>query len=141
MRLWDVNIWIYAFRSDSPLHEKARNSIQSALDGRESFLFCPGIASSFLRLVTNPRIFKEPSPIAEAWLFVDALESHPAAIFADMDPMAFGIFKHLCLASGVAGNAIPDAYVAALAIRRDALFVTADRGFARFKGIELELVG
>ena len=58
-----------------------------------------------------------------------------------MDPMAFGIFKHLCLATGAAGNAIPDAYLAALAIRQDALFVTADGGFARFKGIELELVG
>jgi uncharacterized protein len=141
MRLWDVNLWIYAFRSDSPLHDKAFDSIQTALDRRESFLFCPGIASSFLRLVTNPRIFKEPSLIAEAWLFVDALESHPAAVFADMDPMAFGIFKHLCLAADTSGNAIPDAYLAALAIRRDALFVTADRGFARFKGIALELVG
>ena len=140
MRLWDVNLWVYAFRSDSPAHEKARASIQSALDRRESFLFAPGIAVSFLRIVTNPRIFVEPSPIAEAWLFVDALESHPAAVLADMDPMAFGVFKHLCLVVDAAGNAIPDAYLAALAIRHDAVFVTADRSFAAFKGIELEFV-
>ena len=140
MRLWDVNLWVYAFRSDSPLHGKALDSIQTVLDRRESFLFSPGIASSFLRLVTNPRIFKLPSPIAEAWLFVDALESHPSAVPADMDPMAFGIFKHLCLAADAASNIIPDAWLAALAIRQDAIFVTADRGFEMFKGLELEIV-
>lgn len=141
MRLWDVNLWVYAFRSDSPLHEIARASVQAALEEPEPFLFSPGIASSFLRLVTNSRIFKEPSRLAEAWLFVDALESHRAAVYADMDPMAFGIFKHLCLVSDSRGSAIRDAYIAALAIRHDALLVTADRGFALYKGLELELVG
>ena len=140
MRLWDVNLWVYAFRSDSPFHGKALDSIQTVLDRRESFLFSPGIASSFLRLVTNPRIFMQPSPIAEAWLFVDALEAHPSAVPTDMDPMAFGIFKHLCLAADAAGNIIPDAWLAALAIRQDAIFVTADRGFEIFKGLELEIV-
>ena len=140
MKLWDVNLWVYAFRSDSPLHAKALASMQDSLDRNQSFVFSPGIASSFLRLVTNSRIFKEPSPISEAWLFVDALESHPAALHADMDPMAFGIFKHLCLVADAAGNDIPDAYLAAIAIRQDASFVTADKAFKRFKGLELEII-
>ena len=141
MRLWDVNIWVYAFRSDSPMHQISRDSMQASMDRRESFLFSPSVASSFLRLVTNARIFKEPSSVAEAWLFVDALESHPSAVAADMDPMAFGIFKHLCLVADAKGNDIPDAYLAALAIRQDAVLVSADRGFARFQGLDLELVG
>jgi predicted nucleic acid-binding protein len=66
MKLMDVNQWVCAFRSDSPFHEKARESINSCLQRREPFLFSPGIASSFLRLVTNPKIFKEPSTIEEA---------------------------------------------------------------------------
>ena len=140
MRLWDVNLWVYAFRSDSPLYTKALASMQVSLDRRESFIFSPGIAASFLRLVTNPRIFKVPSPISEAWLFVDALESHPAALHADMDSMAFGIFKHLCLVVDAAGNDIPDAYIAALAIRQDAIFMTADKAFARIKGLELQII-
>jgi toxin-antitoxin system PIN domain toxin len=140
MRLWDVNLWVYAFRSDSPLHTKALASMQGSLDRRESFVFSPGIAASFLRLVTNSRIFKEPSPLSEAWLFVDALESHPAALHADMDPMAFGIFKHLSLVADAAGNDIPDAYLASLAIRQDATLVTADKNFERFKGLAVELL-
>jgi len=53
--LWDVNLWVYAFRSDSPMHETA--------------LFCPYVVTSFLRLVTNPRIFSQPSRVEEAWGF------------------------------------------------------------------------
>jgi uncharacterized protein len=141
MRLVDVNIWVYAFRADSPLHDAALASLQASLEESASFLFCPQIAVSFLRLVTNPRIFKEPSRLAEAWLFVDVLESHRATVHAEMDAMAFGILKHLSLVSDSAGHAIPDAALAALAIRHDAILVTADRGFSSFTGLELELVG
>jgi len=140
MKLWDVNIWVYAFRADSPLHDKAYALMRGSLDKREPFIFSPGIAASFLRLVTNPRIFKEPSPIGEAWLFVDTLESHPSAIKAEMDPMALGIFKHLSLVIDAAGNAVPDAYLAALAIKHDAIFVTADKGFEAFQGLQMEIV-
>lgn len=122
------------------MHDAALASIQAVLDRRESFIFSPQIAASFLRLVTNSRIFREPSSASEAWLFVDALETHPAAVFTDLDPMAFGIFKHICLVAEATGNAIPDAYAAALAIRQDAVFVTADKGFERFKGLELEIL-
>jgi predicted nucleic acid-binding protein len=28
--LWDVNLWVYAFRSDSPLHEIARGELEGS---------------------------------------------------------------------------------------------------------------
>lgn len=140
MKLWDVNLWVYAFRVDSPLHERARGLMVEAFERREPFLFCPSVASSFMRLVTNPRIFVEPSDWREAWEFVDWLESHPASRFAEFDGMAFGIFKHLCLVEGAAGNVVPDAFLAALAIRHDATLVTADAGMRRWKGTDLELI-
>jgi predicted nucleic acid-binding protein len=123
MRLWDIDLWVYAFRADSPLHQVAIDSIQGSLDRREAFLFNPGIASSFLRL------------------FADVLESHPDALHADIDEMAFGIFKHLSRVADGQGNEIHDAFLAALAIRHDALMVTADRGFQRYKGLQVEVLG
>ena len=141
MRLWDVTLWVYAFRADSPRHEKSRAALLEAFDRREAFLFCPSVASSFLRLVTNPRIFVQPSEYREAWTFIDWLESHPVSRFAEADAMTHGIFKHLCLVEGVSGNAVPDAFLAALAIRHDATLVTADTGMRRWKGVEVELVG
>jgi hypothetical protein len=133
--LWDVNLWVYAFRSDSPLHEIARGELEGGSRASDTYLFCPFVAASFLRLVTNPRIFLRPSRIEEAWRFADALESRDRAVKADIDPMTYGVFKHLCLVSKAAGNAIPDALLASLAIRYDAELVTADRGFGRFGGL------
>lgn len=135
MILWDVNLWVYAFRSDSPLHEVARTELEGGSFSGEAYLFCPFVAASFLRLVTNPRIFVQPSQIEEAWAFVDILESRERAIRADIDPMTYGVFKHVCLVAKAAGNRIPDALLAATAIRHDATFVTADRGFGRFGGL------
>ena len=141
MRLWDVNLWVYAFRADSPLHVRVRSILIDELDAREPFLFSPSAASSFLRLVTNPRIFKEPSEWREAWTFIDWLEAHPAAIFAPFDAVAFGIFKHLCLVAGARGNEVPDAFFAALALRHDATLLTADAGMKRWQGVDVAMVG
>jgi uncharacterized protein len=141
MILWDVNIWVYAFRADSPVHERAYSVLTDALERRESFLFFPSVASSFLRLVTDPKIFEHPSTLAEAWSFVDFLEAHPASVFAEADAMTFGIFKHLCLVSRATGNSVPEAFLAALALRHDARLVTADSRMSRFEGVNVEALG
>ena len=135
MILWDVNLWVYAFRPDSPLHGAAQDEIDRGSRSAESFLFCPHVAASFLRLVTNPRIFAQPSDAVEAWDFIDTLESRQRAVRVDLDAMTWGIFKHACLVSRAVGNRVPDVLLAALAIRHDATLVTADRGFARFEGL------
>jgi len=140
MILWDVNLWVYAFRPDSPYHEKSKNLLREGLLGRNQFLFSLQVASSFLRLVTNPKIFIEPSHIDEAWDFIEALETLPNALYAKMDEMTFGIFKHLSLIHRAKGNEVPDILIAALAIRYDAILVTADRGFSRFRELKLQLV-
>ncbi len=140
MILWDVNLWVYAFRTDSPYHEKSKELLHEGLSGRNQFIFSPQIASSFLRLVTNPKIFTEPSPIDEAWVFIETLENLPNALYAKMDEMTFGIFKHLSLLHRAKGNEVPDILLAALAIRYDAQLITADRGFSRFRELKLQLL-
>ena len=136
MILWDVNLWVYAFRSDSPHHLVARTELDGASRKfREAFLLCPHVAASFLRLVTNARVFAQPSQPEEAWSFIDVLESRDDMIRAEIDPMTFGIFKHICLVSQATGNDVPDALLASVAIRHDATLVTMDRGFERFAGL------
>lgn len=141
MKLWDVNILVYAFRADSPLHKAARGVLQDSIDRHEPFLFSPPVAVSFLRLVTNPRIFLNPSGLEESWRFIDLLESHPSAYRVESDAMTFGIFKHLSLVSEARDNGIPDAWLAATAMRHDAALVTADRGFSRWAGLQVEWIG
>ena len=134
MILWDVNLWVYAFRADSPLHAAARAELED-VSRSQRYLFCPHVAASFLRLVTNRRVFLEPSRPEEAWAFVDELESRELSVRTDIDPMTFGVFKHLCLVSRAHGNEVPDALLASIAIRNDATLVTADRSFARYTGL------
>jgi predicted nucleic acid-binding protein len=95
--LRDVNLWVYAFRSDSPLHAIARAELDDAGTSGDAHLLCPWVAVSLLRLVTNPRIFVHPSGIDEAWGFADSLESRARAVRTEIDPMTCGVFKHLCL--------------------------------------------
>jgi toxin-antitoxin system PIN domain toxin len=140
MILWDVNLWVYAFRADSPFQEAAREELEGSSHAGNSFLFSPHVAASFLRLVTNSRIFAHPSPLEEAWNFVDVLEAREHAVKVDVDPMTFGIFKHLSLVSRASGNEIPDALLASMAIRHDATLVTADRRFEHYDGLPLRML-
>ena len=141
MRLWDVTLWVSAFRADSLLHAKTRALLLDAFDRREPFLFCPSLASYFLRLVTNPLICVQASEWREALGFIDWLEKHPASQFVEFDAMAHGIFRHLCLMEGATANSVPDAFLAALAIRHNATLVTADAAMKKWKGTDVEMLG
>jgi toxin-antitoxin system PIN domain toxin len=140
MMLWDVNILVYAFRADSPLHAVARRDLEMTMGKPGGFILNSGIVSSFLRLVTNQRIFRQPSGMDEAWDFIDAVGSHPQAAWLEADAMTMGIFKHMTLVGNCAGNKVPDAFLAALAMRHDAVLHTADRGFTAYPGLRVELL-
>ena len=93
-----------------------------------------------MRLVTNPRIFKTPSTVEEAWRFIVHIEEQPAAVYADVDAMTFGVFKHLSQLCSCIGNDVPDALLAASAIRPDAELLTAGAGFGRFPGLRVKML-
>ena len=118
----------------------ARSELGSGSKLTDAYLFSPHVAASFLRLVTNPRIFIQPSSLEEAWAFVDTLESRGEAVNAVVDAMTFGVFKHLCLVTKAMGNDIPDALLVSLALRHDATLVTADRRFGRYEGLSCRFV-
>ena len=140
MIFWDVNLWLYIFRQDSPYHEQAKTVIEEDLKSAEGFLFSPHVAASFLRLVTNSAIFIQPSDYREAWEFIDHLETHPSSRYLQADDMVFGIFKHICLVNQVRGNEVPDAFLAAIALRYDSSFTTFDSGFKKYSGLNLRLL-
>jgi len=136
MLLPDVNILVYAQRQDLPAHADARNWLESALNGVEPVgLFDPTLAS-FLRVVTNRRIFKTPTPPPMALSFIEAMRAAPAARPLTAGPNHWKIFRRLCQETNAAGDDIPDAYLAALAIENDCDFISTDAGFAHFSGLK-----
>ena len=67
MILLDANLLIYAFDIGSPHHPSAREWLDSQLRGLASVGFPWESMTAFLRVVTNPRIYRQPSTMAAAW--------------------------------------------------------------------------
>ena len=91
--------------------------------------------SAFVRIVTNRRVFKEPSTSSEALSFTRQMLSPSSCVPVRPGPEHWEIFDLLCRRHAVAGNLVADAYLAAIAIEAGCELVTVDRDFARFTGL------
>ena len=135
MILADVNVLVYAFRSDSVRHEDYRDWLDGIVNDESAFGISDLVASGFLRVVTHPRAFAHPSRLEAAIGFVEALQDQPNAVPVAPGDRHWRIFTDLCRGAGAKGNLIPDAYLAAIAIESGSEWVTTDRDYSRFSGL------
>lgn len=135
MILPDVNVLVYAFRSDAPNHQAYYNWLDGVLNDDQAFGLSDLVLSGFLRVVTHPRIFNPPTPLDAALEFIETLQFQPHAVNIKPGPGHWAIFEKLCRATRTQGNAIPDAFHAALAIESGSEWITTDKDFARFAGL------
>ncbi len=63
MRLPDVNVLILAHREDAPDHELCAEWLRNLVEGEEPFALSELVLSSFLRIVTNRKIFDPATPM------------------------------------------------------------------------------
>lgn len=137
MLLADVNLYVYARRRESPRHLEYLDWLQERLSGPEPFGVSELVLSSFIRIVTNHRVYREPTPPPAAYAYCEAVLSAPATVAVRPGPRHWSLFVELCRAVQARANQVPDAYLAALAIEHGATWVTGDRGFARFPGLRV----
>lgn len=135
MILADVNVLVYAHREDLPQHDPYSTWLGEEIRSGRGYALCDASLMGFLRIVTNGRIFDEPTPLKLALQAVEDLRAQPGAIHLTPGARHWALFTHLCSAVGARGNDIPDAHLAALAIESGSELVTADRGFGRFPGL------
>ena len=90
----------------------------------------PMVVASFLRLVTNSKIFAHPTPVDEAVGFLDALFTVPGV---EMPPLGaeWPMLRRLCVERKLAANDIPDAWLAAAVIQLGEHLVTFDADFKK----------
>ena len=132
----DVNVLVYAYRGDLDDHETFRRWLDTALDGPEPLGLVDAVLTGFLRVVTNRRVFANPAPTSAAMSFVDAVRAAPAARRLQATEATWRqLWQFVERDSFVAGNLVPDAWIAALAVSAGARVATADAGFARFEGL------
>ena len=135
MLLPDVNVLVYAHRAEAPEHERYAESLTHLARGPELFALSELGASGFVRIVTNPKIWGDPTSTEDALLFVQRLRERSNARLLTHGPGSWEIFARVCREARARGNLVADAYHAALALEHGCELVTADADFARFAGL------
>lgn len=137
MFLMDVNVLVYAHREEAENHLAYREWLESVINGNVAFAYSELVLSGFLRVVTHPKIYEMPSTLASAMRFVGQIKNVPNAVCVAPGPKHWQIFIECLNQINATGNDIPDAYHAALSIEWNCEWVTADKGFKRFKGLKV----
>jgi uncharacterized protein len=133
--LIDVNVLVYAHRSDAIDHARYRDWLETVLSGPSTYGLADLVLSGFLRVVTHPKVFREPSPLEKAMAFAREVRAHPNCVTIAPGERHWDIFGRLCAEAGAKGNLVADAYLAALAIESGSEWITTDRDYARFSAL------
>ena len=132
MMLADTNILIYAHRLDADRHHEYRDWLQSVTNGPAAYAVSDFALTGMIRIVTDRRIYPEPSPLDRALAFAEEVRNQQQARVISPGPQFWPIFTEICRTVGAMGKLIPDAYLAALAIEHGCELVSEDRGFRKF---------
>jgi len=130
--LMDVNVLVYAHRLDAQDHSRYREWLESVMNGEGAYGMAELVLSGFLRVVTHPRVFQQPSPLPAALAFADEVRARPNCVVVGPGERHWDIFSRLCRESSAKGNLVADAYLAAMAIESGSEWITTDRDYARF---------
>lgn len=135
MILPDVNVLIYAFRTEVPEHTICRTWLDAIILGDERFGLSPLTLAAVARVTTNRRAYVNPSSLNDAFGFCEDLLGQPHCQIVEPRERHWEIFKRLCVETNTRGPRVTDAWYAALAIEWGCEWVTLDRDYARFPGL------
>src|SRR5215468_1839246 len=116
MILPDVNVLIYAFRRDMPQHAVCRPWLDRVIQSDARFGVSPMVLAALVRITTNPRAYKTPSTIEEAFGFCEDLLGQPHCQVVAPGERHWDLFSRLCTETDTRGSRVTDAWLAALAI-------------------------
>jgi len=131
----DVNVLVYAHREDMDEHGPYREWLDWLVNAGPAYGMSEMVLSSFVRIVTNRRTFREPSETRQALASAAKLLEPPQCVPVRPGPRHWEIFDGLCRRHAVASKLVADAYLAAIVMEAGCDLATADRDFARFEGL------
>lgn len=128
----DANLLIFAVDTSSPRHEAARIWLTEQLNGPRRVGLPWSSLGAFLRIATHPRASTNPLTPTQAWAIVENWLSSDVAWIPQPTARHAEILGSLVRAHSIAGNLVPDAQLAALAIEHGLTIHSNDSDFARF---------
>jgi toxin-antitoxin system PIN domain toxin len=134
----DTNILVYAHREDSPFHANAARRVAELAEGGSAWAIPWPCLHEFLAIVTHPRIYDPPTPLALALDQVAAwLEALTLVLLAETE-QHWDELCSLATAAKVTGARIHDARIAALCLQHGIKELwSADRDFNRFATLKV----
>jgi toxin-antitoxin system PIN domain toxin len=132
----DTNVLVYAHREDSPWHDVAAARIVELAEGRTPWAIPWPCLHEFLAIVTHPRIYAPPTPLAAALDQVEAWLESPSLVLLSESEEYWPELRATLQDGRVAGAQVHDARIAALCkLHGVQALWTADRDFGRFPGL------
>jgi hypothetical protein len=133
VRAFDTNVLVHAEMTTSPFHAVARRALIESAQGPAPWAIPWPCVYEFLRVVTHPRVYHPPMPLAGALDDLRAIMGSPSLVLLGETERHAAIMLDLIQDSGASGNLIHDAHIAALCLEHGVSeLVTGDRDFARF---------
>ena len=130
----DTNLLVYAEIRSSPFHAAAQDILRELAGGSEPWAIPWPCLYEFLRVVTHPRVYRPPVPLAVALADLAAIVNAPRLQLLSETERHSAVLDGLLDRSPVSGNLLHDAHLAALCLEHGISELwTADADFARFK--------
>ena len=132
----DSNVLIHAHRQDSRWHARARACVRDLAEGRGAWAIPWPCLHEFLAIVTHPRVYAPPSPVASAIDQIGAWMESPSLVLIGEPRDHWSILRGHLVAGQVHGPMVHDARIAAICVGHGVReLLTADRDFSRFPSL------
>jgi len=133
MQAVDTNILVYSEIVSSQHHKVARRLLIALAEDSLPWAIPWPCVYEFLRVVTHPRVFSPPAPLDVALHDLGQVLSSPTLVLLSETERHAEVMERVVRDSGVTGNLLHDAHIAALCIENGiGELVTGDRDFSRF---------
>ena len=132
----ETNILVYAHRTDSLWHQAADAAVVERAESGEPWAIPWPCIHEFLAVVTHPRIYDPPTPLADAIEQLACWFEVPTLMLLGEGPGYWDVLRRVVKRSRIVGPRVHDARIVALCLHHGVREIwTADRDFRRFDGL------
>jgi toxin-antitoxin system PIN domain toxin len=132
----DTNILVYAHRKDSDFLAPAAALLQSLAEAPHAWSIAWPSVHEFFAIVTHPRIYRPPTPMARALAQIEAWLASPSLVLLGETHKHWESLRAMIVDARIEGAKVHDARIAALCVQHGVReLLSADRDFSRFPKI------
>ena len=134
----DTNILVYAHRTDSEWYGQASEIMRSLCEGSDAWAIPWPCVHEFFSVVTNRRIYGNPTPSEGAFVQLRIWLGSPSARLIGESKDHLSTLEQIVTTGKLSGGAVHDARIAAICISHGVRELwSVDRGFSRMAGLKV----